>query len=113
VFAKLAATLSVSAIAVLTATSAQATDACHGYDVACDADGCLVCWTAGDGDLACEEVSHAEILVTLPGCVDSGQELGLVAPQGPRLPELVGTGGRTVLPEAPMPERLPTITPNG
>ena len=47
---KIGAALS-AAILLTTATAARATDPCHGYDVACDSDGCLVCWPDGSGSI--------------------------------------------------------------
>lgn len=106
---KIGAALSATAILLTGATAAQATDPCAGYDVACDSDGCLVCWPDGNSsiDVICEEMSLVEVNLTLPGCVGAPPGIGLVAPQAPRLPELLGTGGRTVLPEPTVPERQP------
>ena len=101
----IAAASAALAMSLLTTTGAQAADPCHGYDVACDSDGCLVCWpdSTGSVDLICEEASLFEISATLPGCVGSApqQAFDLVAPQGTRGPVLLGPGGRTVVPEPP------------
>jgi hypothetical protein len=114
-----ATALAAAATALLASAGARATDACHGHDVACDASECLVCWTGADGDLACEETSLAEVLVLLPGCADDAAVFGLVIPEAPRPPVLIGTGGRTVLelPPAPQvdlptPQRTPSSSPN-
>lgn len=102
------------------ANPALADDPCHGYDIACDGDDCLVCWPDGNSsvDVVCEEASLVEVQVTLPGCVGAPAGMGLIAPDGGldipdglRLPELTGTGGRTVVPVMPEPMPQPQRDP--
>lgn len=109
----LSALAAASVTTALSSASALASDPCAGYDVACDADGCLVCWAdpTGDVDLICEEMSLIEVSMTLPGCVGDDQEFGLVVPQGPRGPQLIDVGGQAELPQTPRPQQRDPNTP--
>lgn len=115
----------ISAAAFLTlgvgaANTALADDPCAGYGVACNTQECAVCWANEGGGIDCTAASYIEVSQTLPGCVPplpSTAEVGeLAIPEILRLPELAGTGDRTVLPLPPQnpdprPQRdpLPTL----
>ncbi|MEZ5666411.1 MAG: hypothetical protein R3F55_03060 [Alphaproteobacteria bacterium] len=91
--------------------TARADDPCAGHGVACIGDDCMVCWENADSTVGCAAATLAEVNMTLPGCLDATRDPGLAIPDSLRLPELVGTGGRTVvpdLPQLPTPQRDPS-----